>query len=166
MSDIAPRQQGVARPHRVAVIGPGDAADALLGIAEECGRRLAEAGCVVVTGGLRGVMAAASRGAAAAGGLTVGMLPGRDPADANPWVALPIATGMGEARNALVVAAAEAVLAVGLSWGTLSEVSLGMAAGKPVVAIGAAPLPLPGVHHADDAVEALRILLDALRIST
>jgi uncharacterized protein (TIGR00725 family) len=149
---------------RVAVIGPSDASDEQLATAERCGRLLAKAGVVVVTGGLGGVMAAACRGAAEADGLTVGLLPGRDPADANPWVALPVATGMGEARNTLVVAAAQAVLAVGLSWGTLSEVSLAMASGKPVVAIGIDRLPLDGVVYtqtADDAVNEVLARLPA-----
>ena len=147
---------------RVAVIGPSDASDGQLAAAERCGRLLAEAGVVVVTGGLGGVMAAACRGAAGAGGLTVGLLPGRDLADANPWVALPIATGMSEARNALVVATAQAVLAVGLSWGTLSELSLAMATGKPVVAVGVDPLPLDGVVHTATAEQAVSEVLARL----
>lgn len=149
-------------PLRVAVVGPSKADDAVLAVAERCGRLLAEAGVVVVTGGLGGVMAAASRGAAEAGGFTVGLLPGRDVNDANPWVALPLATGMGEARNALVVSAAQAVLAVGLSWGTLSEVSLAMAAGKPVAGVAVLPLPLPGVIHAASADDAVQAVLAAL----
>jgi uncharacterized protein (TIGR00725 family) len=148
---------------RVAVIGPSDASDEQLATAAWCGRLLAEAGVVVVTGGLGGVMAAASRGAAEAGGLTLGLLPGRDPSAANPWIDLPIATGIGEARNALVVGAAQVVLAVGLSWGTLSEVSLAMAAGRPVVAVGVDPLPLDGVVHAADAGEAVAEVLARLR---
>lgn len=150
----------------VAVIGPSNASDEQLAAAEHCGRLLAEAGVVVVTGGLGGVMAAACRGAAEAGGLTVGLLPARDPADANPWVSLPIATGMSEARNALVVATAQAVLAVGLSWGTLSEMSLAMAAGTPVVALGVERLPLDGVVHAltpNDAVNEVLARLPAPR---
>lgn len=152
----------VKRPLRVAVVGPSDAADELLALAESCGRLLAEAGCVVITGGLGGVMEAASRGAANAGGLTVGVLPRRDAEEANPWVAVPLPTGMGEMRNALVVGAAQAVIAVGLSWGTLSEVSLGMATGKPVVGLRCAKLPLEGVRVATTAEEAVRMVLRAL----
>ena len=153
---------GPARPPRVAVIGPSHADDAQLAAAERCGRLLAEAGAVVVTGGLGGVMAAACRGATTAGGLTLGLLPGRDPDDANPWVVLPVATGMGEARNALVVATAQAVIAVGLSWGTLSEVSLAMGAGKPVAGVAMPSLPLPGVIDAASADDAVRAVLAAL----
>jgi uncharacterized protein (TIGR00725 family) len=150
-------------PPRIAVIGPSQATEAQLDAAERCGRLLAEAGAVLVTGGLGGVMAAASRGAASAGGLTVGILPSRDAATANPWVALPIATGLGEMRNALVVASAQAVLAVGLSWGTLSEVALAMAGGRPVVALDVAPLPLDGVVHSDTPEKAVRDVLARVR---
>lgn len=150
------------RPLRVAVVGPSLADDSLVAIAERCGRLLAEAGAIVVTGGRGGVMAAVCRGAASAGGFSVGILPTRDVADANQWVTLPIPTGIGEMRNALVVASAQAVLAVGLSWGTLSEVSLAMATGRPVVAVAAARLPLDGVVHADSADDAVRKLLDAV----
>lgn len=154
----------VTRPPRIAVVGPSAAGDDLLAAAEECGSLLARAGAVVITGGRGGVMAAASRGAARAGGLTIGLLPGHDAGEANDWVAVPVATGLGEARNALVVAAAQGVLAVGLSWGTLSEVSLAMATGKPVVAIGvdASTLPLHGVQHAQSPEDAVRALLRAL----
>ena len=153
----------VVRPPRVAVIGPSTADAELLESAERCGRLLARAGVVVISGGMGGVMAAASRGAASAGGLTVGILPGRDPEAANQWVGVPIATGMGEARNALVVAAAQAQLAVGLSWGTLSEISLAMSAGKPVIALHAAMLPLDGVVHTASPDDAVRAVMDALR---
>ena len=145
-----------AQPPRVAVIGPSQATEAQLDAAERCGRLLAQAGAVVVTGGLGGVMAAASRGAASAGGLTVGILPTRDATTANPWVAVPVATGIGEMRNALVVASAQAVLAVGLSWGTLSEIALAMAGGRPVIALDVEPLPLDGVVHSDSPEHAVR----------
>lgn len=125
----------VKRPVRIAICGSarlspgGTLGDA----AEEIGRRLAEAGAIVVCGGLGGVMEAAARGAAAAGGLTVGILPGTDPGTANPYIGVPLATGLGEARNALVVRAADAVIAVGGEWGTLSEVALARKMGKGVV---------------------------------
>lgn len=125
----------VAARH-VAVIGPSNATDDELATAEEVGRRLAEAGCVVVTGGLGGVMAAAARGAAGAGGISVGLLPGADPADAAGGLTVVIPTGLGEMRNALLVRSADAVIAVGGSWGTCSEVALAMRIGTPVVSIG------------------------------
>jgi hypothetical protein len=125
-------------PVRVAVVGAGRATDRERELAYELGAALAGAGAVVVSGGLGGVMEAAARGASEAGGLTLGILPGADPAAANRWIALPIATGMGEARNALVVRAAEAVVAVGGAWGTLSEVALARKTGVPVATLAAA----------------------------
>lgn len=124
-----------ARP-TVAVVGPGtDVAPELLAAAEEIGRGLAEAGHLVVTGGLGGVMAAAARGARSAGGTTVGLLPGTDPADADAAMQVVLATGLGELRNVLVVRAAALLVAVGGSWGTLSEVALARRLGKPVVSL-------------------------------
>jgi hypothetical protein len=119
----------------VAVVGAGDADDELAAAAEEVGRRLAQAGAAVVCGGLGGVMEAACRGAKSAGGLTVGILPGRRRADANRWVDVAIPTGMGETRNALVVMSADAVVAVGGEHGTLSEVAFGLKLGRPVVGL-------------------------------
>jgi hypothetical protein len=104
-------------------------------MAEEVGRAIAEAGAVLVCGGLGGVMEAACRGARAGGGLTVGILPGRDRAEANRHVDIAIPTGMGEARNALVVRAADAVVAVDGEYGTLSEIALALQAGIPVVGL-------------------------------
>lgn len=141
----------------VAVVGPGQASAEEERVAEEAGRRLAEAGCVVVCGGLGGVMAAACRGATKAGGTTVGLLPGLARADANPWVAVALPTGMGELRNGLVVRAADAVLAVGGAWGTLSEIALARAAGRPVV--GVASWDLEGVRRCASAEEAVRTVL-------
>jgi len=109
------------------------------------GRILGRAGAVVVTGGLGGVMEAASRGCAMEGGFTVGFLPGDNPASANPWVRLPLATGLGEARNVLVVRAGEVVVAVGGEWGTLSEIALARKMGREVAVLGdpSWELPLP-----------------------
>ena len=112
----------------------------------------------MVTGGLGGVMAAASRGAAEAGGLVVGLLPGLDPAEANPWVGVAIPTGLGELRNGLVVRAADALVAVGGEYGTLSEVALALKAGKRVVGLGFA-FAVPGVEAAADAAAAVEAVL-------
>src|SRR4051794_33923043 len=120
----------------VAVVGAGEASEDERRDAEEVGRKLAEAGAVVLCGGLGGVMAAACRGAKGAGGTTVGILPGSDRAAANPHVDVAIATGLGEMRNGLVVRAADALIAVGGEFGTLSEIALGLKAGKPVVGLG------------------------------
>jgi uncharacterized protein (TIGR00725 family) len=108
----------------------------------------------VVCGGLGGVMAAACRGAKSAGGLTVGILPGEDRAAANPWVDVAIPTGLGEARNALVVRAADVVVAVGGEYGTLSEIALALRAGKPVVGVATWALIRPGGTAARDIITA------------
>jgi uncharacterized protein (TIGR00725 family) len=105
-------------------------------VAEEVGRLLARRGAVVVCGGLGGVMEAACRGASREGGTTVGVLPGLDRGAANPFVSVAVATGLGEARNALVVRAADALIAVGGAYGTLSEIALALKAGKPVIGLG------------------------------
>jgi uncharacterized protein (TIGR00725 family) len=116
----------------VAVIGPGDEP---IVAAAEVGRLLAERGAVLVCGGLGGVMEGACRGAKEAGGLTVGILPGADRADANPFVDVVLPTGLGEARNALVVEAADVAIAIGRGYGTLSEVALALKAGKRVIGL-------------------------------
>ncbi len=134
-------------------MGPGDAGPERLEVAEEVGRLLAQRGAVVVTGGLGGVMEAASRGAASAGGMTVGLLPGAARGEANEWVRVAIPTGLGELRNGLVVRAADAVVAVGGGYGTLSEIALALKAGKPVVGIGS--WEIPGVEAVDDAAAAV-----------
>jgi uncharacterized protein (TIGR00725 family) len=119
----------------VAVVGAGTAAAATDAAAETVGRLLAEAGAVVVCGGLGGVMAATCRGAAEAGGLTIGILPGDDRSLANQWVSVAIATGLGELRNGLIVRAAESLIAVGGEYGTLSEIALALKLGRPVVGL-------------------------------
>lgn len=127
-------------PIRIAVCGGGrpDADDER--IAEAVGRHIADADAVLVCGGRTGVMEAAARGAAEAGGLTVGLLPGDEAAQANAYIRLPLPTGMGEARNVLIVRAADAVIAIGGEWGTLSEVALAMKIGRPVVLLGPSAL--------------------------
>lgn len=154
------------RRRAVAVVGPGDTDDeTLLADAEGVGRGVAAAALVLVTGGLGGVMAAAARGAASAGGLVVGLLPGDAASDANPWVGVALPTGMGQGRNVLVVRGAEAVVAVGGSWGTLAEVALARRLAKPVVSLrGWRIVGGPGdgvieVATADDAVAAVLTLL-------
>ena len=135
--------------HRyVAVVGPGEATGQELATAEEVGRLLAEAGAVLVCGGLGGAMEAACRGAKRAGGTTVGILPGHRPCRREPHVDVALATGLGEARNALVVRAADALIAVGGGFGTLSEIALALKTGKPVIGIGSWELSRGGVADA------------------
>ncbi|MEY2441912.1 MAG: hypothetical protein QOJ46_1338 [bacterium] len=145
-------------PAYVAVVGPGESADrAVLDGASAVGAELAVRGAVVVCGGLGGVMEAACRGAVEAGGTTLGILPGDDRAAANAWVTVAVATGMGELRNGLVVRAADAVIAVAGSYGTLSEIALALKAGKRVVGLGT--WDIPGVLAAADPVEAVGLAL-------
>lgn len=120
----------------VGVVGPGAASPEQVEQAAEVGRLLAQQGMVVVTGGLAGVMQAASRGATEAGGMTLGLLPGADRSAANPYLTLSVPTGLGEMRNALLVRTCDAVVAVGTSWGTLSEVALAARTGVPAVMLG------------------------------
>ena len=141
----------------VAVVGPGEASERELEDAEAVGRELADAGAVVVCGGLGGVMAAACRGAASAGGLTLGILPGADREAANEWVQVAIPTGLGEMRNALVVRAADAVVAVGGAYGTLSEIALALKTGVAVVGLGS--WEIDGVRPAQTPAEAVGIAL-------
>jgi uncharacterized protein (TIGR00725 family) len=151
----------------VAVIGPGDnATDDLLDIADQVGAGLARRGFVVVTGGLHGVMAAASRGAKSAGGLVVGILPGATASDANDWVDVAVPTGLGEGRNLLVVRMASAVVAVGGSWGTMAEVALARRRGTPVVSVRGWHVEGPStdddVLHVTDGDEAVRAVTSLL----
>ncbi len=140
-------------PLRISVIGAGEASPEECRLAEAVGRSLAEAGAVVVTGGMGGVMEAASRGCREAGGITVAFLPGRDTSRANAWVTIPLATAMGESRNSLVVRTGEAVVAIGGSWGTLSEIALARKMGHSVVLLGEPPveLPLPRAERPEEA---------------
>ena len=149
----------------IAVVGPSEATDDELSAAEAVGRGLAERGAVLVCGGLGGVMAGACRGAQAAGGTTVGILPGKERAAANEWVDVAVSTGLGEARNALVVRAADAVVAVGGGYGTLSEIALALKAGKPVIGVDTWKLgrdPDP-IMRSGDPDEAAAMALSAVR---
>jgi uncharacterized protein (TIGR00725 family) len=140
----------------VAVVGPGDASPAELESAELIGRGIAQGGDVLVCGGLGGVMAAACRGAVSAGGMTVGILPGSDRSAGNEWLTVAIPTGLGELRNGLVVRAADAVIAVGGAYGTLSEVALALKTGVPV--IGLRTWEIEGIEVVDSPERAVRAI--------
>jgi uncharacterized protein (TIGR00725 family) len=142
-----------ARPLYVAVVGPADASAEMCRIAEDVGRELAAAGAVVVTGGLGGVMAGASRGAREAGGQTVGLLPGSDRTEANEWVNVAVATGLGELRNGLVVRTTDVVIAIGGSWGTWSEIALARRIGRQVIGLHTWHLTDEAGHPVPDGVE-------------
>lgn len=127
--------QPAARRPVIAVCGSGAEDPRLNALAEAVGALVASAGAVLICGGLGGVMAAACKGAAGAGGLTVGVLPAASPATANPHVGLAVATGIGHARNAVIVQSADAVIAIGGEYGTLSEIALARKVGRPVVGL-------------------------------
>jgi len=138
---------------RVAVIGASESTAAQATLAEEVGRRIAEAGWVLYTGGLGGVMEAASRGARAAGGRVIGILPGNAVHDANPYVEIPIVTGMGHARNVILVQSVDGLVAIGGGPGTLSEIAVALKVGRPVVGLGS--WEIPGVEAVDSPAAAI-----------
>ena len=145
----------------IGVIGPREATDAQLATALEVGERLGDCRLTVICGGRQGVMQAVCEGVARVGGLSIGLLPETDPAAANPFVGVPIATGIGEARNALIARASFCLIAIGDSFGTLSEVALGRQFGKLVIGIeGSASVE--GVRHVDGAMEAVGIVAEAV----
>jgi uncharacterized protein (TIGR00725 family) len=151
------------QPVYVAVIGASQVTADQAEQARAAGRRLAQLGAVVVTGGRGGVMEAACRGAKDAGGQTVGILPGLARADANPFVDIGLPTGLGELRNGLVARAADAVVAVGGAWGTLAEIAFARAAGKAVFGVGTWELGEDGVVAVESGAEAAERAVAAIR---
>ena len=145
----------------VAVIGSSSCSEEEARLAEAVGERLARRGASVICGGLGGVMEGVCRGARSQGGLTVGILPGEDPGAANQWVDIPIATGIGYGRNMAVVKSAQAVIAIGGNYGTLSEIAYALKSGIPVIGLNTWTLSRNGkedssiirVSTAEEAVE-------------
>jgi len=128
-------------PVQVAVIGAGDCSSGEASAAEEIGRILAENEAILISGGMGGVMEASCRGAFLAGGTTIGILPGTG--NGNPFLSVRVRTGMSHARNFLVVESADAVIAVGGGYGTLSEIAFALKSGKPI--FGYRTWDIPGV---------------------
>ena len=160
------RRSGHPLRQPVAVIGPREATDEQLAVAAALGESLGSVGFSVVCGGRQGIMEAVCRGVASAGGISIGLLPETDAEHANPYVTVPIATGIGEARNVLVARAGFCLVAIGDSYGTLSEVALGLQFGRPVIGLsGAAQVSgvrhLDGVDAAIDAIAAIALGLPA-----
>ena len=154
----------------IAVIGPSRATPDIAEAAFRVGALIARGGAILVCGGGGGAMEAACRGARSAGGTTVGILPGPTREDANPFVDVAIPTGMGEARNALVVRAADAVIAIGGGVGTLSEIGLALKMGRPVVGLGTWDLAPPAgdafgiaIERVESAEAAARVALAAVK---
>lgn len=159
---------GRERPIVVAVIGGAAASAGEAAAAADVGRALAASGAVLICGGRGGVMEAACQGAKAAGGFTVGVLPGVDPGKANLFVDLPIVTGLGEARNVIIVRTAQAVIAIGGSYGTLSEIAYALRFGVPVVGLGTWQVERQGhpqapIHRAGGPEEAVALALRLAR---
>ena len=141
---------------QIAVVGSGAEHEER---AEAVGRLLAERGCTVVTGGLGEVMAAAARGARSAGGATIGILPGEAHEAASPWIDHVVVTGIGHARNLAVAASGRAVIAVGGGWGTLAEIALARALGRPVVVLE------PGWEVAGEGITRARTAEEAVSLA-
>lgn len=138
------------KPVFIGVIGGSEVSPQLAELAEEVGREIARQGAALVCGGLGGVMEAACRGASDAGGLTIGILPGENRLTANPYVKIPIVTGLGYARNVVVVKSAQAVIAIDGSYGTLSEIGHALQSGIPVIGLKTWSLSING--RADDGI--------------
>ncbi len=161
----------MARETYIAVVGPSAGTPAELALGEAVGRRIAESGAVLVCGGMGGVMEAAAGGCAEAGGRSVGILPTEDRLDANPYLTVAVATGMGEGRNAIVVRTADAVIAVHGEYGTLSEIALALKMGKPVIGLGTWELTRGGeavdaIVRVSDPGEAVSKALELAEAST
>ena len=145
----------------IAVIGNSSCSPEEAKLAETVGELLAQRGVIIICGGLGGVMEAVCRGARSKDGLTVGILPGGDPSSANHWVSIPVVTGIGEARNVAVVKSSQAVIAIGGSYGTLSEIAHALKSGIPVIGLHTWSLSRNGqedssiieVHDAKEAVD-------------
>ena len=151
------------------MVGKGAQDAELAPLAEEVGRRIAEAGAVLVCGGMGGVMEAASRGARSAVGDVIGILPGEDPGSANPDVTHAVATGIGHARNLAVVASGDAVIAIGGEWGTLAEIGFARRLGRQVVALrswqltGPGGMKGPGIETVEEPAAAVALALERAR---
>jgi hypothetical protein len=150
-----------SRPPIIGVIGAGKADDRVLRMAEDVGRAIARRRALLVCGGLGGVMEAAAKGAFSEGGVTIGILPHADPDNANPYIVVPIATGFGEGRNIIIVRTADALIAVGGEYGTLSEIAFTLKAGKPIV--GLATWDVRGLVAAKDPEDAVARAFGALK---
>ncbi len=145
----------------IGVIGSALAKGKVFDAAVEVGRLVAGRGGTVLTGGLGGVMEAACKGAKEAGGQTIGILPGFDTRDANPYVDIPIITGLNHARNIIVVRSSDALIAVDGEYGTLSEIAFALKLGKPVIGIGTWDVG-DGIKKAADSKEAVDLAFEAL----
>lgn len=148
----------------IGVIGGGSAGPEILGMAEETGRLIAKHGCLLICGGMSGVMEATAKGAKDGGGTTIGILPHNDRHEANPYIDIPIATGFGEGRNLVIIRTADILIAIDGEYGTLSEIAFALKMKKPV--IGLNTWDIPGIVRAGTPIEAVNIALKILNESS
>ena len=148
-------------PPIIAVIGAGQCESSIYQLAVEVGEEIAERGAILVCGGLGGVMEAAAKGASSAGGITVGILPGPSCNSANPYIQVPIATDMGQARNVIIAHTADGLVAISGGAGTLSEIGHGLKIGKPIVGLKTIA-NLRGVHYVDTPQEAIARIFELI----
>jgi uncharacterized protein (TIGR00725 family) len=146
----------------IAVIGGSVCSQEEYAMAEQVGRLIAQNGAMLVCGGMSGVMEAACKGAVNAGGLTIGILPSDSVDDSNPFVTIPIATGMGIGRNILIVRTGNVIIAIDGEYGTLSEISYAMQLNKPVIALRPW-IMVPGIHQVETPEEAVAVALKNLK---
>ena len=152
----------MAQPVYIAVIGGSDIGDETAALAREVGREVAARGAVLLCGGLGGVMAAAAQGAQEKGGVSLGILPQGDRRRANPFLTYSIATNLGHARNVLIAHSADALIAVGGSYGTVSEAAIALKLGKPVIVL-TVTWDLAGVKRAGSPAEAVALAWEAVK---
>jgi uncharacterized protein (TIGR00725 family) len=144
-------------PQYIGVIGSGTYTASTYSVARDLGFEIGKRGWTLVCGGLKGVMEGAARGCSEAGGMTLGILPGLDKGSANPYITVPIPTGLGDGRNLLVVRSSDVIVAVAGGYGTLSEMALALKADKPVIGLKTWK-EIPRVHYANDYLEAIQLI--------
>jgi len=147
----------------IGVIGGGHCSAEIYELARQVGHEVAKAGAILICGGLFGVMEAACRGAKEAGGMTIGILPGKIKNEANAFVDIPIVTGLNEARNVIIARSADGLIAVDGEYGTLSEIAFALKFGKPVVGLKTA-FDLPHVAQVTTAAEAVDVLINRIGV--
>ena len=145
------------RPKHIGVIGAGECSDKTYQLARHLGAEIGKKGWILVCGGLGGVMEAAARGCTEAGGMTVGILPGLDKTSANLYIKIPLATGLGEGRNLLVVRASDVLVSVAGGYGTLSEIALALKVDKPVIGLETWE-DIQDVQYVSNPEEAVRLV--------
>jgi uncharacterized protein (TIGR00725 family) len=153
------------RPKYVGVIGAGQCPDKIYKVARNVGLEIGKKGWILVCGGLGGVMEAAARGCIEAGGTTVGILPGLEKESANPYIKIPIPTGLGEGRNLLVVRASDVLVSIAGEYGTLSEIAMALKINKPVIGLDTWE-NIRGLQYVANPREAIEMVAGYLMLDT